>query len=123
MYTFLLILHVIGCVGLIISILMQSSKGGGLSGVFGGGGGGMGSVFGGRGVASFLSKLTTILAIAFFVICLILGKITGPSSGNTEQSAIQKARVSRSIPVHAPKTQTSQPGQMNPGAGSNDSEK
>jgi len=104
MYTLLLLIHVIVCIALTIVILLQSSKGGGLSGVFGGGGG-MGTVFGGRGVASFLSKLTTGLAIAFLLICLILGKITSGESGpQAQQSAVQKARNRTMIPMHSPET-------------------
>ena len=39
MVAFLTVIHVILCIGLILSILLQSSKGGGLAGMFGGGGG------------------------------------------------------------------------------------
>ncbi|MDA0748943.1 MAG: preprotein translocase subunit SecG [bacterium] len=69
MGTFLLIVHIIVCFVLIVTILLQSSKGGGLSGAFGGAGGG-GAVFGGAGAGTFLSKVTTYLAIAFFVTCI-----------------------------------------------------
>lgn len=48
MTAFLTVIHALICIFLIISILLQSSKGGGLAGMFGGGGG-MGNVFGGRG--------------------------------------------------------------------------
>lgn len=117
-YTILLLIHILICIGLALSILLQSSKGGGLAGVFGGGGGGgaMGSVFGGRGVASFLSKLTTGLAIAFFIVCLILGKITsGEARGpGVKQSAVQKARSSSVIPIHSPGTQAVTPAASTP---------
>lgn len=69
MNTFLLIIHLIVCIGLVISILLQSSKGGGLSGAFGGAGGG-GAVFGGGGAATFLSKVTTYLGVIFFLTCI-----------------------------------------------------
>ncbi len=59
-------LHIVICIFLIISILMQSSKGGGLSGAFGGGGA-MGAAFGGRGAATFLSKATAVLAVMFML--------------------------------------------------------
>jgi len=77
MTVFLTIIHVFVCLFLIISILLQSSKGGGLAGMFGGGGG-MGGVFGGRGAASFLSKVTFWLAMGFaatsiFIALLSLG--------------------------------------------------
>ena len=58
---------------------MQSSKGGGLAGSFGAGG--MGAVFGSRGTATFLSKLTAILAASFMVLALILGFLKSGSSG------------------------------------------
>lgn len=72
MITFLTILHVLICIFLVISILMQSSKGGGLAGMFGGGG--MGS-FGGRGTASFLAKITMWLGIGFALTAILIGLI------------------------------------------------
>jgi preprotein translocase subunit SecG len=74
METFLIIIHFIVTVLLMVVILLQSSKGGGLAGVFGGGGA-MGTVFGGRGAASFLSKLTTILATVFLGLALLISYI------------------------------------------------
>jgi len=68
MTAFLIVIHVLLCLLLTVSILLQSSKGGGLAGMFGGGGGGgMGSVFGGRGAASFLAKVTVWLGIGFAI--------------------------------------------------------
>ena len=66
MIGFLLFIHVVVCILLIMVILLQSSKGSGLAGAFGGGGG-AGAVFGGRGAATFLSKVTTVLAILFML--------------------------------------------------------
>jgi preprotein translocase subunit SecG len=74
METFLIIIHFIVTILLMVVILLQSSKGGGLAGVFGGGGA-MGTVFGGRGVASFLSKVTTVLATIFLVLALLISYI------------------------------------------------
>jgi len=74
METFLIIIHFIVTVLLMVVILLQSSKGGGLAGVFGGGGA-MGTVFGGRGAASFLSKLTTVLATLFLALALLISYI------------------------------------------------
>jgi len=65
MSAFLIVIHILLCLFLIISILLQSSKGGGLAGMFGGGGGSMSNVFGGRGAASFLAKVTVWLGIGF----------------------------------------------------------
>ncbi|MFC1502199.1 preprotein translocase subunit SecG [bacterium] len=82
MTVFLTIIHVLVCVFLIMSILLQSSKGGGLAGMFGGGGGGMGGVFGGRGAASFLSKVAMWLGIGFAVTSILIALL---SSGTPTQ--------------------------------------
>ena len=47
MVTFLVVLFVLACFGMIMVILLQSSKGQGLAGTFGGAG--ASAVFGGRG--------------------------------------------------------------------------
>jgi len=76
--------------GLVISVLLQSGKGTGLAGAFGGGGGAMGAVFGGRGAATFLSKLTTGLAIAFFLSCLGQSLLASRRFSNRQESVIQR---------------------------------
>ncbi|MBN2031061.1 preprotein translocase subunit SecG [bacterium] len=84
----LTVIHVLVCIFLVISILLQSSKGGGLAGVFGGGGG-MGSVFGGRGAASFLAKVTMWLGVVFAVTSITIALLSkGISSG--QRSMIQQ---------------------------------
>ena len=84
--------HTLVCILLVVVVLMQSSKGEGLAGAFGGGGSGLtGAVFGGRGAASFLSKATTVLAIIFMINCGILAYMsshrTGTQSGTSETPA------------------------------------
>ncbi len=69
-FALLIVLHIIICVLLIVTVLLQASKGGGLSGAFGGMGGAAQTMFGGRGTATFLSKATSILAAMFFIVCL-----------------------------------------------------
>lgn len=83
-------IHIIICIALIIVVLMQSAKGEGLAGAFGGSGI-TGAVFGGKGAATFLSKATTVLAIAFFVSCMTLTFVTAGGKGSkAPQSEIQK---------------------------------
>ena len=73
---FFIFLFVIACVLLVVLILIQDTKGEGLaSGVFGGSG--AEALLGGRGAATFLSKLTTYLAIGYIVLALILAKFYG----------------------------------------------
>ncbi len=96
MYAFLISIHVIVCVLLALVILLQSSKGGGLAGVFGGGGGGgMNAVFGGRGAGTFLTKSTTVLAFIFMALALILGRIT--RGGQEASSVISQERARGNI--------------------------
>ena len=85
MFPVLLAIHILICVALIIVVLMQSSKGEGLAGAFGGGGL-SGAVFGGRGAASFLSKATTVLAIFFMISCMGLSLLSAGRSTTTEQA-------------------------------------
>ena len=99
MLTLLTVIYVVVCVGLIITVLLQSSKGEGLAGAFGGGGL-SGAVFGGRGAASFLSRATTVLAVLFMVFAVVLSFL-GPGTVTPEgASAVQKAsQQSQSAPA------------------------
>ena len=79
---FILVLFVPACVLLPIIILLQDSKGEGLSSsAFGGAGGSMQSILGGQGAATFLSKVTTWLAIGFMVMALFLMRFYGETGG------------------------------------------
>ncbi len=96
-----MVLYVGICFGLIISVLLQSSKGEGLAGAFGGGGGG-GAVFGGRGAASFLSRATTVFAVLFMTMAVLMSFMgSGNTGGTTGPSAVQKAanQPQRSLPA------------------------
>ena len=113
MYGVFIAIHLMICLGLIISVLLQSSKGEGLAGAFGGGGM-TGTVFGGRGAATFLAKATTVLAISFFASALVLSfmnpstsvSATGQMQG---ESAVQDA--AGQLPPAAP---ASTPAQTQP---------
>ena len=91
---FVVVVFVPLCVILTLVILLQDSKGEGLSSsAFGGAE--MQSVLGGRGAATFLSKMTTWLAIGFMVISLFLMRFYGEDSGGEltpiEQETTQEA--------------------------------
>lgn len=120
MQTFLIILHFIVTILLMIVILLQSSKGGGLAGVFGGGGA-MGTVFGGRGAASFLSKVTTVLAAIFLGLALLISYIDKGRSVDSElademrrRSELESQSAPAAIaPLVQPEGQTSSSAQSN----------
>ncbi|RME42415.1 MAG: preprotein translocase subunit SecG [Caldilineae bacterium] len=88
MYTILLGLFLIVCVLMTVTILLQSSKGGGLAGTFGGTS--MGTVFGGRGAATFLSKTTTVLAVLFLLLAIALSKFYATGTGEGQSIVAKK---------------------------------
>jgi len=94
MIAFLTVVHVIVCIMLIISILLQSSKGGGMAGMFGGGGS-VGGVFGGRGAASFLAKTTMWLGVMLGITTMsiaLLSLKTGPKAKSMLQQVSERER-------------------------------
>ena len=58
MYWALIILHVFVCTFLVLVVLLQAGKGGGIGIAFGGGG--SQTVFGSSGAGNFLTRLTAI---------------------------------------------------------------
>ena len=71
MFSFVIVIHVIACIGLIFFILIQQGKGGGLIDSFSS----AESIFGTK-TNTFLAKVTTGLAITFFITCLLLAFIS-----------------------------------------------
>jgi len=85
MYTAIVVIHLTVCLFLIFIILIQSSKGAEMGAAFGGS---SQTLFGSRGAATFLSKLTTGAAIAFMLTSLLLAV-----------TSIKRDSVVSSIPV------------------------
>ena len=74
MHIVLMILDVLVCLGLIAVILMQSSKSAGVSGVIGGA---SEQFFGKKkGLDEFLAKGSTVLAVVFFVLTLMIAVVS-----------------------------------------------
>ncbi|CAD2072734.1 MULTISPECIES: preprotein translocase subunit SecG [Phocicoccus] len=72
MYTALVVLLIIVCISLIAVVLLQSGKSAGLSGAISGG---AEQLFGkqkARGMDLVLHRITVILAVAFFLIMILL---------------------------------------------------
>ncbi len=87
----LVVLHIFVCILLVLLILVQNDKGGGLAGAFGGMGGG--AAFTGSSAATFLTKLTQGVAFASFILLLSLNYLStkGIESGRRE-SELKSAR-------------------------------
>ena len=73
MQTLITIIHVIACIFLILVVLLQSGRGGGMGAAFAGA---SGQIFGGRGASSFLSRVTSAAAIVFFLTSLTLSMLS-----------------------------------------------
>ncbi len=111
LYIILLVLHILVSIFLVVAVLMQRAKGGGLAGIAGGAA--SQAMFGGRGAATLLHKVTIGLAISFGVICLLLGVLSkGMSSkhsvvqqeleANPLQEMLGTAPSATTAPVEAP---------------------
>lgn len=92
-YNIVQAIHILVCIVLIIVVLMQSSKGGGLAGAFGGGGDQ--TVFGGHEAATFLSKATTYLAVAFMMLSLALAFLASKKGEARPESVIRRSIENR----------------------------
>ena len=94
MQGFLIVIHTIVSVTLVAVILMQASQGGGLSGTFGAAT--TSALLGGRGAGTFLSKITTYLAVVFLGLAVVISLISSPSTTETE-SILKQDAESQSI--------------------------
>ncbi len=95
MYTLFIAVEMIIGVLLIVIVLMQASKGGGLAGSFGGSN--IGTVFGVRRTSDFLSKATTILATLFVVLALFINLAVLPRGEQAVQSVIQSQAPAQGV--------------------------
>ncbi len=68
MFVFFTVVHVLLCIFMIFVILLQPGKDAGMGAALGGGA--ATSAFGGRGAATFLTKLTAFCAMGFFITSL-----------------------------------------------------
>jgi len=102
MFGLLIAIEIIISIFLIIVVLMQASKGGGLAGTFGGAQ--MGTMFGVRRTADFLSKSTTVLATIFIALSLIINLFFLPGQSKTPESVIQRGAQQALPPPLPPQT-------------------
>ena len=81
MSTLVTILHVLVCLFLMLTVLLQQGKGGGMGGAFGGSN--AGSVFGGAGASTFLRRLTATAATIFMMTSMVLAYIASDDAGDS----------------------------------------
>lgn len=94
LYTALIVIHIVLAIGLIAVVLVQRGPGATMGAAFGAGA--SGTVFGAKGSASFLGKLTGWVGVAFFLISLsmaILLARTGSSISTADDLGVAKRLV------------------------------
>ena len=80
MFAVLLTIHIVACVAMIVTILLQRSEGGGL-GL--GTGGGVGGLMTGRGAANALTRTTVIFAAIFITTSISLALMAKSTRGTS----------------------------------------
>jgi len=120
--TLLVAVHVLVCVVLILSVLLQSGKAADLAGAFGGVG--SQTAFGPRGAATLLGKVTTIGAILFMLTSMGLWILSAKGDrsvvrGEKEAPAAVETKKDAQVPeagkpAATPATQTPQPKKQEP---------
>ncbi|MFN5319513.1 MAG: preprotein translocase subunit SecG [Bacteroidia bacterium] len=99
MSTVFSLLILITCILLILIVLVQNSKGGGLSSTFSA----SNQVMGVRKTTDFLEKATWTLAGTLIVLCLLATALKSSSDGGeTETISTRKAEEGTSAPTPAP---------------------
>ena len=98
MQTVILIIHVLLAVALIVLILVQHGKGADAGAALGSGA--SSTVFGARGSATFLTKLTTGIALIFFVTSISLAYIA--SNKTTESKSLIENNQTDKTPSNSP---------------------
>ncbi|HEX8547549.1 MAG TPA: preprotein translocase subunit SecG [Cytophagaceae bacterium] len=112
MEVLVMIFAIIVAILLILAVLVQNSKGGGLASNFGA----SNNQFGVKKTSDFLEKLTWGLAIALVVLCLTATLVSNRDGGDEEEGIesvnVEKAKESAPAPQNLP--QTAQPDASTP---------
>lgn len=90
MQVVILMIHVAIAIALVALILLQQGKGAEAGAAFGGGA--SQTVFGSRGSGGFLSKMTAVLAAAFFATSLALAYLAS-QAGEAPEAGIPDSRL------------------------------
>ncbi|MBF0284070.1 MAG: preprotein translocase subunit SecG [Magnetococcales bacterium] len=97
MILILTVVHVLVCIALVFTVLLQKGAGSDMGSAFGGGGTSQ-SIFGAQGTGSFLGKVTAGLATAFMLTSLTLAFV---STQKTGRSSVMEG-LKPTAPITAP---------------------
>jgi preprotein translocase subunit SecG len=96
MYTLAVVVHVVVCLLMIASILLQSGKGAEIGAAFGGS---SQTVFGSRGPGTFLSKVTIAAAVIFMLTSFSLAYLS--KERNFSSTVIDLNKPAPAAPAHS----------------------
>jgi preprotein translocase subunit SecG len=96
MTIFLMIVHIFVCLFLIAVVLLQSGKGAEIGAAFGGS---SQTLFGSRGAATFLGKMTTVVAVVFMVTSFLLAIIASKGGSVVTKTVIPQQQTMPAVPA------------------------
>jgi len=96
--TLVVVVHVVIAVALVGLVLIQQGKGADAGAAFGGGGASQ-TVFGSQGSGSFLTRMTAMLAVVFFVTSFSLAVFAKDRAEVAGEAGIPVVEESRQDPV------------------------
>ncbi|NPA94029.1 MAG: preprotein translocase subunit SecG [Thermodesulfobacteria bacterium] len=108
MQAFLIAVHVITCIILVVTVLLQQGKGAEVGAVFGS----SEAIFGSAGPATLLSKVTTVCAIIFMLTSLSLTYLSIQNRGQSVMRNVQQVPVAPKLPDQAVPVPGATGGQM-----------
>jgi preprotein translocase subunit SecG len=83
-------IYVLVCIFLILLVIIQSDKGGGISGAIGGGLSGANAFLGTQDTANILTRLTTGFAIGYMALCVVLSLFLSRVTLKAAESELKK---------------------------------
>ncbi|MDR2860960.1 MAG: preprotein translocase subunit SecG [Syntrophobacterales bacterium] len=101
----LIVLHIMICLVLIVVVLLQAGKGAGMGAAFGGA---SQTVFGAAGAGTFLTKMTTVIAILFMLTTLGLSYFSQERTSSVVRD-YAPPKAAESTPVNDPAAQAPAP--------------
>ena len=93
----LIIFHILICLALVMIVLLQTGKGADMGAAFGGGS--SQTLFGSTGASTFLTKSTTMIAVAFMLTSLGLAYISSSRTGTSIMKDVKTPDKEAAVPV------------------------
>lgn len=97
MEVLLIIFHILICLALVMIVLLQTGKGADMGATFGGGS--SQTLFGSTGASTFLTKSTTMVAVAFMLTSLGLAYLSSSKTGTSIMQDVNVPVEEAAIPV------------------------